>query len=39
MFMRGHTLMRNIRCGFYRVIESVPQRLVVAWTSNLAKAV
>ena len=28
IFTRGHALMRNIRRGFYRVIEAVPQRLV-----------
>jgi transposase-like protein len=40
IFMRGHALMRNIRCGFYRIVESVPQRLVFAWTWNrLAEAV
>jgi transposase-like protein len=40
IFMRGHALMRNIRRGFYRVVESVPQRLVCAWTwSRLADAV
>jgi IS6 family transposase len=40
IFMCGHALMRNIRRRFYRVVESVPQRLVVAWTwSRLAKAV
>jgi transposase, IS6 family len=33
-FMRGHALMRNIRRGFYRIVESVPQRLVLAWTWN-----
>jgi hypothetical protein len=30
IFTRGHALMRNIRRGFYRVIEAVPQRLVFA---------
>jgi IS6 family transposase len=40
IFMCGHALMRNIRRRFYRVVESVPQRLVLAWTWNrLAKAV
>jgi transposase, IS6 family len=40
IFVRGHALMRNIRRGFYRVIESVPQRLRLAWTwSRLAEAV
>ena len=40
IFMRGHALMRNIRRRFYRVVESVPQRLVCAWTLNrLAEAV
>jgi len=40
IFTRGHALMRNIRRGFYRVIEAVPQRLVFAWTwSRLAAAV
>ena len=34
IFMHGHALMRNIRRGFYRVIESVPTRLVFAWTWN-----
>jgi transposase-like protein len=38
--MRGHALMRNIRLGFYRIAQSVPQRLVFAWTwSRLAEAV
>src|SRR6266849_1978398 len=32
IFMRGHALMRNIRRRFYRIVESVPQRLVFAWT-------
>src|ERR671939_792139 len=31
IFVRGHALMRNIRRGFYRVVESVPQQLVFAW--------
>src|SRR5215472_4131812 len=40
IFMRGHALMRNIRRGFSRLVESVPQRLVFAWTwSWLAEAV
>jgi IS6 family transposase len=40
IFMCGHALMRNIRHRFYRVVESVPQRLVLAWTWNrLAEAV
>jgi hypothetical protein len=40
IFMRGHALIRNIRRSFYRVVESVPQRLVCAWTwSRLAEAV
>jgi transposase-like protein len=40
IFMRGHSLMRNIRDRFYRVVDSVPQRLVLAWTWNrLAEAV
>jgi transposase-like protein len=40
IFMRGHALMRNIRRRFYRIVESVPQRLVFAWTwSRLAEAV
>jgi transposase, IS6 family len=38
IFMRGHALIRYIRRGFYRVVESVPQRLVCAWTwSRLAE--
>jgi transposase-like protein len=32
IFTRGHTLMRNIRRGFYHVIEAAPPRLVFAWT-------
>jgi len=28
IFTRRHALMRNLRRGFYRVIEAVPQRLV-----------
>jgi IS6 family transposase len=40
IFTRGHALMRNIRRGFYRVVEAVPQRLVLAWTwSRLAEGV
>jgi transposase-like protein len=40
IFTSGHALMRNIRRGFYRLVESVPQRLVFAWTwSRLAEAV
>jgi hypothetical protein len=40
IFMRGHALMRNIRRGFHRLVESVPQRLLVAWTwARLAEAV
>jgi hypothetical protein len=40
IFMCGHALMRNIRRRFYRVVESVPQRPVPAWTWNrLAEAV
>jgi IS6 family transposase len=40
IFVRGHALIRNIRRGFYPVIEAVPQRLVVTWTWNrLAQAV
>jgi hypothetical protein len=32
--------MSNIRRRFYRIVESVPQRLVFAWTwSRLAEAV
>jgi hypothetical protein len=38
IFMRGHALIRNIRRRFYRIVESVPQRLVFAWTcSRLAE--
>ena len=32
IFVRGHALVRNVRRGFYRVVESVPARLVLAWT-------
>jgi hypothetical protein len=40
IFMPGHTLIRNIRRRFYRIVESVPQRLVFAWTcSRLAETV
>ena len=40
IFMCGHALMRNIRRGFYRIVESVPQQLVFAWAWNrLAGAV
>jgi len=40
IFMSGHALMRNIRRRFYRVVQSVPQRLLLAWTWNrLAEAV
>ena len=40
IFARGHALMRNIRRRFYRIVESVPQRLVFAWAwSRLAGAV
>jgi transposase-like protein len=40
IFMRGHALMHNIRRGFYRIVESIPQRLACAWTwSRLAEAV
>src|SRR5215470_11984554 len=40
IFMRGHALMRNIRRRSYRIVQSVPQRLVLAWTwSRLAEAV
>ena len=31
-FLRGHALIRYIRRGFYRIVQSVPQRLVFAWT-------
>jgi IS6 family transposase len=34
IFIRGHALMRNIRGGFYRIVQSVPQWLVVAWAWN-----
>src|SRR6266567_277252 len=40
IFMRGHALMRNLRRRFYRLVESVPQRLLLAWSwSRLAEAV
>jgi hypothetical protein len=40
IFMSGHPLMRNIRRSFYRIVESVPQRLLFAWAWNrLAGAV
>jgi transposase, IS6 family len=40
IFVRGHALIRNIRRGFYRVSESAPARLVLAWTwTRLAEAV
>jgi transposase-like protein len=40
IFVRGHALMRNIRRGFYRIVESVPRLLVFAWSWNrLAGAV
>ena len=40
IFIRGHALMRNICHRFYRVIESLPQPLLFAWTWNrLADAV
>jgi transposase-like protein len=40
VFSRGHALMRNIRRGFYEVVEAVPPQLVFAWTwSRLAEAV
>jgi transposase-like protein len=40
VFIRGHALMRNIRRGFYQLIESAPLRLVLRWTwSRLAAAV
>jgi hypothetical protein len=40
VFIRGHALMRNIRRGFYQLIESAPLRLVVGWTwSRLAATV
>jgi IS6 family transposase len=40
IFMCGHALMRNIRRQFYRVVESAPHRLALAWTwSRLAEIV
>src|SRR6266480_3094941 len=40
IFTRGHALMRNICGRFYRLVESVPQRLLRAWSwSRLAEAV
>jgi transposase-like protein len=40
MFVLGHALVRNVRPGFYRVVESVPPRLALAWTwTRLAEAV
>jgi hypothetical protein len=40
IFMSGHALMRNIRRGFYRIVQAVPQRLVFAWAwTRLAEAV
>ena len=40
IFARGHALIRNVRRGFYRVVESAPPRLVLAWTwTRLAEAV
>jgi hypothetical protein len=32
IFVRGHALMRNIRRGFYCILETVPKRLVLAWS-------
>src|ERR1700716_1801783 len=34
IFTRGHALMRDIRRGFYRIVQSAPQRLVLAWVWN-----
>jgi IS6 family transposase len=31
IFTCGHALMRNIRRRFYRLVESAPQRLLLAW--------
>jgi hypothetical protein len=31
IFSSGHALVRNIRGGFYSIVESVPQRLRLAW--------
>jgi transposase, IS6 family len=40
VFVRGHALMRNIRRRFYRLVESAPQRPLLAWAWNrLAAAV
>jgi transposase-like protein len=40
VFSSGHALARNIRGGFYSIVESVPQRLRLAWAWNrLAEAV
>ena len=40
IFVRGHALVRNIRRGFYRVVEPAPPRLVLAWSwTHLAEAV
>jgi transposase-like protein len=40
IFMHGHALMRNIRRSFYRIVQSGPERLVLAWTwTRLAEAV
>jgi hypothetical protein len=39
-FTRGHALVRNTGRGFYRVVEAIPQRLVLVWIWNrLAEAV
>jgi len=39
-FTRGYALMRNIRRGFYRVVEAVPQRVAFGWTwSRMAEAI
>ena len=32
IFARAHALMRNVRRNVYRVVESAPARLVLAWT-------
>jgi hypothetical protein len=32
IFTRGHALTRNIRRGFYQVVESAAQQLEFAWT-------
>jgi hypothetical protein len=40
VFSRGHALMRNIRRGFYTVMEAVPTPLMFTWTWNrLAEAI